>query len=467
MSRLFKAGSDQGKKKTFLKILHNGASGSGKTTTASKASRPVVIEPSPQAASSIRAANPEALVFLVRKESDINEIVRALVHSSESEDGLGRVGKIDGEEFFFESIVLDDLEEVQDIIKKEILSKSSANKMTFQEWGDLGERLMNILRDLRNVECNFHCITKIVNAQDDEKIVHELALDGKKVKASIPGLFNLSGHHYRRNSDDGSTLEFVVGFRLPEKFISKAHPALKDMEEADPKVWLEKIREWDQGLDRVMEDVDHLLPEGAKPKTLKNLRRRETTNRPKVEAPPILPIQEQETTPAENKNEKAPQSTPKASSLAARLQRRSKIKMVSEEPQAIPEAQQKNPPSMEIPENDPPQWEGEPLSTLHLSRVKAMYDAPDFGELHQSYADIEDTDFEETPEEFFVWVEESFVWNLERIQRDEKKNPSAQPETKQEEAKPLQPEQTIQQNPEQPEKQEAEKPKLRRRIRRS
>ncbi len=246
---IIRASSVEAEKMSLLRVLHLGFSGSGKTSSMSKADNVLILEPSPQAVTSIRASNPEALIFPVGDLKDLSEAYKMLKDAKLiDKDGYPALEiKHGGETFEVTTVCLDDFEEIQDMLKKDIQGDSDA--MTQQMWGALNDRCMGWLRAFRNLPVNFHSAAKLTRLSDEDIQVHELSIYGAKLKPAMLGLFNCVGYHYRKTATTEDSREYVVGFQLPDKFISKGHPALDAVEDSDPNVWLEKIRNWAGSLD--------------------------------------------------------------------------------------------------------------------------------------------------------------------------------------------------------------------------
>lgn len=228
----------------FIKVLLAGASGAGKTTCASKAPMPLIIEPSPQAITSIRAANPNAQVLLIDSVNDLRTALSALKNAERVEinDLPALKVTIEGQQFVAQTVVLDDLDEIQEFLKREL--QGDAATLTQQQWGIILDKNMAILRAFRSLPINFIACAKVISVQNEESQIYKLALYGQKFEPLLPGLFNMMGYQYRKPSTESDPREHVVGFRLPEKYPTKAHPALLSIEEPDPSVWWKKVREW-------------------------------------------------------------------------------------------------------------------------------------------------------------------------------------------------------------------------------
>lgn len=278
MARLIQAGN--ARSEAFVKALVTGQSGSGKTTAVAKAPRPLVLEPAPQAIPSIRAANPDAMVFILESMQDVRDALYSLRQAKpieiDGEPGLlvkmtqdpsnlkkGEQAQVYGE-FEIQSVVLDDLEEVQEMAKREI--QGHQDTLTQQQWGILLDQNMAMLRNLRSVRANVFVCAKVLRTQDKDGQVWELALYGSKFKPLLPGLFNCMCFMYRKNKTEGDPREYVAGFKLPEEFLTKSHPALAAVEDPDPSVWVGKVRDHTSTLDGVEIPTDpNLLPKSHKP----------------------------------------------------------------------------------------------------------------------------------------------------------------------------------------------------------
>lgn len=278
MARLIEAA--KAAHETFVKCLITGASGSGKTTCVAKAPMPLILEPASQAITSIRAANPQAQILLVESIKDFRDALYSLRTGNpidiEGLPGLevtltedpaclppGKAPEVHGT-IKIQSIVLDDLEEIQEMLKAE--AQGNAPTMTQQGWGVMLEKNMAMLRAFRAVRCNVFVCAKVLRTQDNDRQVWELALYGSKFKPLLPGLFNAVAFMYRKAPSENDEREFVAGFKLPEQYMTKCHPALEAVEDPDPSHWWRKIREWQDQLSSVAMPTDKtILPSDYKP----------------------------------------------------------------------------------------------------------------------------------------------------------------------------------------------------------
>ena len=73
------------------------------------------------------------------------------------------------EEHNFETLVIDSITEINDIIKTEIV-KENWRKMQIQDWGDLANSIENIIRDIRDLDMNVVVIAQELNVTDEDKI---------------------------------------------------------------------------------------------------------------------------------------------------------------------------------------------------------------------------------------------------------------------------------------------------------
>lgn len=241
MGKFMVAGKQGGLDNVFLKVLHNGFSGSGKTTAMAKAPKPFIIEPASQAIPSIVASNPEALVFVPENINDLRSLIDVFQrHKVVSVDGLPGIEiQMEGQSFQIHSIVIDDFEWIVEFFRMEIQGKRP--EFDFTKWGLLIDRIMKFLKFFIEIPVNIHVGLKVENITDNNQQIHGFALAGSKLKSKLPGLFNAMCHHFRTRPDEHGQ-EYFAMFNGPEKFITKSHPAFENIELPEPSIWWKKMR---------------------------------------------------------------------------------------------------------------------------------------------------------------------------------------------------------------------------------
>ncbi len=255
MAKLIKSGDSSNKDYSFVKGLLVGKSGSGKTTCCSKAPMPFFVEPSTQAYNTIRATNELANVWLVDSNDDFEDLIYSLsnyesirINELPAIKFTLRQDPARGKEVYGEitcqTVILDDLEVFQSIMIEHI---SKGGQMQLQNWMTLQDKMMKLLRTVKDLPCNVIAVAKPEPSTDGDSIVYDLSLAGKKFCSSLPGLFNVMGYSYKKDLGAEGGIEYVVGFSLPEKYPTKGHPSLEAVEVPDPSLWWAKIREHDGG----------------------------------------------------------------------------------------------------------------------------------------------------------------------------------------------------------------------------
>lgn len=277
--KIFKASEAKGE--TFVKALLLGPSGSGKTMCSSKAPMPVILEPASQAVASIRAANSEAQIIPIQSMKDLKDSIYSIRNGNPIEvDGKPALevnwtedpSSLNGGrpqhfgQSVIQSVILDDFEEIQEMRKKELQGKGG--NLTQQQWGVLLDENMSQLRALRDCRCNVFVCAKVLRVQDGESQVWEISLYGTKLKPLISGLFNCVAFMYKKTRTEQDPREHVAGFKLPEQYatVCKPHPSLSPVEDPDPSIWWEKIRNWENSIGGTEVPMDRtLLPKDFKP----------------------------------------------------------------------------------------------------------------------------------------------------------------------------------------------------------
>lgn len=283
MAKFFTA--SEGQDHINVKALVSGLSGSGKTTCLSKAQKVLVLEPSPQAQASIVASNPDAKVFIVESIEDLYDALYSLRNAEETTyEGLPALkvtlqqdpSRTKGRAVVYErdlivqSIVLDDLEEIQDMFKADIVGES-VDQVTVQQWGFIIDRTFRVVRAFRNIPCNFFVVCKVSPKADGDSLVYSLALSGQKLDQKIMGLVNCAAYMFRKETDEG--VQYFAGFQLPDKYPSKGHPSLQAIEVPDASIWWGKMRDHIGGLRTPAPAPHEMLPDDA-PKKMQRRGRR-------------------------------------------------------------------------------------------------------------------------------------------------------------------------------------------------
>lgn len=145
---------------SYIKALIYGPSGAGKTTFAATAPKPIFAS-SEKGLMSIRHLSPQF--------AEINSL----------QDLKDLYNFLKNEKHDFETVVIDSITEINDIIKTEIETRNKRN-MQLQDWGILQKEIKDILRKFRDLPMHIIFLAQETTEKDEEKIVKYLpSLNGK------------------------------------------------------------------------------------------------------------------------------------------------------------------------------------------------------------------------------------------------------------------------------------------------
>jgi hypothetical protein len=234
--------SDMPASSVLLKLLLYGDSGTGKTWCASTSPNPCFLLTEPNGLPTIRAANPGAVVIQADEAHGGMNTVREFLRAAKD----GSLKKETG----CETVVLDSLNELQRMIRDEIMAtkKGTAQEAVFslQDWGTLTDRMRGLVRAFRDLPFHIVGITH-ADAQQDEAAGTRHVLPmfmGRSLPNEIAGYFSAVGLMYRDRSkaDDGGVLtHHRVLLKGPPSVVCKGLPGLEPIEEPDLRGWLARM----------------------------------------------------------------------------------------------------------------------------------------------------------------------------------------------------------------------------------
>ena len=230
---------DVGSNALHLKVLIYGDSGVGKTWTASTAPRPVYLLTEPNGLPTIRASNPDAVVIQADEGHGGMETVRAFLRAAKD----GTLARETGGE----TVVLDSLNELQRMIRDEIMGRKSGHAdavFTLQDWGVLTDKMRAMVRAFRDLPFHVVGITHADAQQEDSGPRHLLPMFmGRSLPNEIAGYFSVVGYQYRKQSktEDGVQTTRHVMLQGPPTVVSKGLPGLDPVEVPNITEWLNKI----------------------------------------------------------------------------------------------------------------------------------------------------------------------------------------------------------------------------------
>ena len=206
-----------------IKIGLYGDAGSGKTSVACAGEKDVlVLLAETNGISSIKVWNPEANVAMVTEASELRSWVAALANAETGSDKDGSFVRLKMEgcpEIIVRRLVLDSFTEVQRVLVDEILAGEKRESLTLQEWGLLNDRSIDLIRTIRNLECDV-CVIFLSESGEasDQRFVKPL-VKGRKLPNECAQFFSAFGYCYRQQEDEN--LNYRVLFGGSERYITK------------------------------------------------------------------------------------------------------------------------------------------------------------------------------------------------------------------------------------------------------
>lgn len=225
-----------------LKLLLYGNSGAGKTWCASTAPKPCYLLTEPNGLPTIRAANPDAVVIQADEAHGGMNTVREFMRAAMGGELLEQTG--------CETIVVDSLNELQRMLRDEIMSTKRGTPQqgifTLQDWGTLTDKMRGLVRAFRDLPFHIVGITH-ASAETDEatqtRYIQPM-FQGKSLPNEIAGYFSAVGYMYREHVT-GEGNETHVAHRVllegPASVLSKVLPGLSAVENPDIKGWLARV----------------------------------------------------------------------------------------------------------------------------------------------------------------------------------------------------------------------------------
>lgn len=139
----------------------------------------------------------------------------------------------------FDSVVLDSLTALQEAEKFWI--QADKDKMSQRDWGEIIDNVTEVCVKLRDLRLHTMAIATTTVVQDDEsRMFQRLSVFGKKLPTDLPRYFNLAVTMMKKTDPSGVEVHKAVT-SAGEKYITKGHLALEQVEEPDVRKWFEKM----------------------------------------------------------------------------------------------------------------------------------------------------------------------------------------------------------------------------------
>lgn len=230
-----------------IKALIYGASGSGKTTFASTAPKPIFASAENGLLSIADKEVPYVEIKTIKDLSDLLTHLKTQPHD-------------------FKTVVIDSITEINDVIKEEI-EKKKGGQMTLPDWGVLSKKINKIIRAFRDLPMHVIFIAQENNIVDEDKISKIVPSLNGKAATKIAYIMDIVGYLHI----DKATKKRVIIVNSHEKLLTKdrSNVVVKNPE-LDFSKWCEEVSKISIGDEKVVtsydSDVDPLDDKKVKPK---------------------------------------------------------------------------------------------------------------------------------------------------------------------------------------------------------
>lgn len=184
----------------FLRALIYGDSGTGKTSWGALAPQPLILLTEAQGLASIAATNPNAEVLLIEDYPRLCEVVGSIKRGAAAVNDDSQPcfrATVDGEAIEFQTLVLDSLSDVHDLMSKHYLDGIDERK-SLKQWGLIQRDLRALLSDLRALPINLVCLALTTESVDDTERRRTLPDLFGSAKNRVGQYFSAVGYAHRR-----------------------------------------------------------------------------------------------------------------------------------------------------------------------------------------------------------------------------------------------------------------------------
>lgn len=255
-----------------VKALIYWASGSGKTVFGGTSPKPIFAS----AESGLLSISDKSVPFVeIKSLKDLQDLLNYL--KNEKHD--------------FETVVIDSISEINDIIKLEI-EKKTGRGMQLQDWGDLSKKIKSIFRGFRDLPMHTLLIAQEMNDKDEDKIEKILPSLNGKSSTDIASFMDIVWYLYIEKTGQRK----IVTATNPKLITKDRSNKIGNDTEVDFSVWVEKVKAiklWDQKV--ILETKeDQTTPQNTDPVVEKTPET--VANDPVVDNVPETPADDQATT---------------------------------------------------------------------------------------------------------------------------------------------------------------------------
>lgn len=216
-------------------FLLYGDPGSGKTHAAALAPKPLVLLTEKNGLTTIRRANPDALVVRVSNVNELRDVLKMAIQGDMPEGT--------------QTLVVDSLTEVQRLFRDEIMSgKSPGQPFSLQDWGSLAEKMRRFMRTLRDIPYNVvaTALAESIVSDADGVRYTQPQFDGKKTGAEVSQYFNAVAYLFKREKAGENGERSIVHQAMlegPSRYTCKPCHPVSGVRAPDVDNWFKMLAE--------------------------------------------------------------------------------------------------------------------------------------------------------------------------------------------------------------------------------
>lgn len=227
-----------------IKAVVYGPSGAGKTVFGSTAPKPIF------------ASAEAGLLSTAGKNT-------AFVEIKTFKDLLDMLDYLKNKKHDFETVVIDSITEINDIIKLDI-ERKAGRSMQLQDWGDLAKKIKAILRGFRDLPMHVLFIAQEMNVDDEGKISKIVPSLNGKAATEIAYFMDIVGYL----SVDSTGARLMTTLSSPKLLTKDRTPGtlIGNETEIDFSVWCEKVKNIKTGVQEVLTSYEGEDPTVDDPK---------------------------------------------------------------------------------------------------------------------------------------------------------------------------------------------------------
>lgn len=257
---------DEDPTEKWVKAAVYGPPGTGKSDFGTSAPRPLILLSERQGIRTIRSAAarrglPMPIVLAVETLQDLRDVLRALHGPRDRPFRVLSGTEVAYEGEWPESVVIDSLTDVCELVEAEIRkesppekAKDGLEKWTERHWAALRDRCEKLIRAFRDVPAHvvFLCLQDDRMVGEGEEAARQVqpALPMRALPSVLSAAVNVVGVTSRAIRDRGEDGQRQIAYEVrtvgPSHYLLKPYRPLRDLEEPDFSSWVARIQSAEQ-----------------------------------------------------------------------------------------------------------------------------------------------------------------------------------------------------------------------------